>query len=668
DVVRINSGHSIIAKPLAHVAVLCIEPNAQLLSADEQGTPLQIQAARYIANKGEIIGRNGTDEQPHGLCLQKKDIHEQPACAQRGASVVLKVGRHIEKTLVDYRQWQWHNDDISGPILNEGKIIAGDGGNGKHYGANGGHALVISQNILNKGVVIAGDGGDITGLGAGRGGLGGITQLWANLNGRGYLYNQADAVALAGNGGQCQPNAVERQTGGVGGDLWLMASYLYLKGGLYQAGQGGSHCFRDGEPGQRLRIEPNLIDISGAQTQIQGDDIAIYGGKDWRLNFSHLNTIVVEAEDKLTLAVGEGGVIDFRGNQVPILQAQGQVNIFADTILLDEGMTLADLIEAKTIEVGPQRILRAVSLTGAGKFVGAPGETIQVQLILANNSPEADQFTLESLDPSGQIAAQMPTTLAVPALSTVELIFSFTLPAAEGGIIPLTITAISQAAPEVQATHSFQLAAVTPTWVITQDNDIKINDNSLIEPSEESEFIDFTDTQAGQVPIVEQCPTTGFINWVCRNDGQTMSDVYLGRRAAIAGGSLKGTIDNHGLVSQVTLKADAVLIGGKLSGYIVNQGWLESFEFVGAALNGGTLAGHIINNSRIGGVLRNVNLAAHTQVRGGYLAGTIQGDAQAPALLEQLSIKAGSTVSHVIIGSGVNIAEDVVLASGVQWQ
>jgi len=651
DVIRINQDHTIVAQPFAQLAVLCIEAGAQLISADQQGTPLEIQAYDFIENKGSIRGLAGTDAKAY--CFDTEASGN--LCAQAGASVILKVGRNISH--YDKREdWWWYSYDSGGPVLNLGQIVAGNGGQGYDYGAPGGNAIVLGRNTINQGQILGGHGGDI--LTEGTAGPGGLTQIWGKLGGQGHLYNRSGAQAFAGDGGNCNPDAEGPQSGGEGGNLWLVSlPNVHLEGGLHRAGKGGNKCTLNGEEGN-VTIEPSLISLAGAQTHIDGNNVTIFGGNDWQLTLTDLNTIVIEAQGDITLAVGDGGIIDFRGNQQPILKAQGQVNIFADTLLLDEGITLEDLIEAEAIEVGPQRILRAVSLTGAGKIIGAPGETISVQLILANNSPQTDQFTLESPE------LTEPLTIEVPGLSTLEWGFPFTLPEIENKLLALTVTATSQADPSVYATHSFQLASsgFAPP---TDGEQVHYNANiDLIEDSVESDPL----FKPGSIPIVEHCPTTGFINWVCRNDDQIMSDAYLGRRAAIAGGMLNGHIENHGLVSQVTLKTDAVLIGGKLSGYILNQGWLESFEFVGAALNGGTLAGDIVNNSRIGGVLRNVNLAAHTHVRGGYLAGTIQGNAQAPALLEQLTIKAGSTVSHVIIGSGVNIAEDVVLATGVQWQ
>jgi len=121
------------------------------------------------------------------------------------------------------------------------------------------------------------------------------------------------------------------------------------------------------------------------------------------------------------------------------------------------------------------------------------------------------------------------------------------------------------------------------------------------------------------------------------------------------------------LISNLTVLPEAQVQGGQYSGYIVNQGSLTDIEFVGALIDGGMLAGTISNRSRIGGTLQNVHLAENTVINGGYLAGMVEGDPQAPAWLEHLTVKAGSTLTHVILGNNVVIADGVTLGDGVEF-
>jgi len=182
---------------------------------------------------------------------------------------------------------------------------------------------------------------------------------------------------------------------------------------------------------------------------------------------SNLNHTLVNATGDITLAVGEGGTIDMRGSTGTILQAGGQVTIFADNIVLDENVKLSDLIQASNIVVGPSKILREVSLTGAGKLSAEPEVTLPVNLILSNNGPEADTYTLNVTDSAGWTLGQLPSTIEVKELDIVELVLNVTLPTTRGATDMITVTATSQADSKVKASTKVQVAVlgniITPT-------------------------------------------------------------------------------------------------------------------------------------------------------------------------------------------------------------
>ncbi len=164
----------------------------------------------------------------------------------------------------------------------------------------------------------------------------------------------------------------------------------------------------------------------------------------------------------------------------------------------------------------------------------------------------------------------------------------------------------------------------------------------------------------------ESCPTDGIIKRDCYAAKATLNQVTVLGRVSISGANLQGQIQNWGWISNSTVTSGATVTGGILSGYILNQGTISNIEFRGAELRGGTLVGSIINNSRVRGVLIDVNLAANAYVRGGEMQGRIKGDPQAPALLENVRIRSGSQLSGVTIGqnviieSGVTVEDDVI--------
>ncbi|MDY6993091.1 MAG: hypothetical protein SVR94_10880, partial [Pseudomonadota bacterium] len=671
DVVHIQ--HTVVGPAFAKIRALCIAPQASLVSHDFQGTPLDIQIRDYLENNGQIIGRHGADENQDGVCTEPSSV-DTPLCAQAGASVLLKVGTEIDKQ-GKLGDWWWYGN--GGPIENNGLIKAGDGGHGQYYGAPGGNAIILGRNTRNQNTIEAGKGGDILGIDNGQGGHGGLSQIWGKLGGPGHLYNQNGARAFAGDGGDCNPEAIAQQIGGDGGNLWLVSLPDVHISGPVGAGRGGQHCAIAGIEGW-VRIEPNVIELTGAQTLVEGGDITIYGGRDWTLDLSHLNKTVVDASGDVTLAVGEGGAIDLRGNTQPIIQAQGQVYLFTDTLLVDENQKITDLIQVNNPETdiitAPNRIIYDVSLTTAPKFTGAPGETIPVTFTLMNNGPEADSYTLEGPE---WLTEQIPTTVEVEALSLKVLTFEVMLPKTWGATETLNLTAISQTVPSVQSTTDVKLSAIQDDLIVIPDDPItsvietapevvettkpSVESEAplnLIEPSVTQSATKFTNesidltailTPITTPPQLPTCPLTGYIDWMCTNHGQVLTDATLGPQANIAGGELAGNIVNHGFISQVTIQPQARVSGGKFSGYIDNQGTLADFEFVGAEVKGGLLSGTIWNNSRVGGTFKNVQLAPNTVIYGGQVQGEIIGDENYPAVLKGVGVRAGSRLVNVEI-------------------
>jgi len=163
------------------------------------------------------------------------------------------------------------------------------------------------------------------------------------------------------------------------------------------------------------------------------------------------------------------------------------------------------------------------------------------------------------------------------------------------------------------------------------------------------------------------CPPIETINSVCSFYGQTAKNITIGSKGNISKVVLEGTIINDGWISNATLNVDSQLTGGTLTGFITNLGTLIGIEFRGALLEGGTLSGTIINNGSVGGTIQNVLLSARTKISGGKMAGKIIGDPKAPALLENMTVKAGSYLDNVKIGDNVVLHGDITYGPNVQF-
>ncbi|BAP55981.1 receptor protein kinase-like protein [Thioploca ingrica] len=683
DNVRINANHTIRGANFATVNALCIADNGVLESPDNQGTSLILHATSYLENKGIIRGQNGADQLATATTCNGDywSTIGTPDCAQPGASLILSVGHNSENLL-----------------NNEGVIIAGRGGSGQLHHAYGGNVSLLGNVIVNHvtdtgcGIIKAGDGSLATPASAaerpgvparcldllnqltnaandsdtaapannGRAGKGGDLTLWADSG----LYSQGPVQVLAGNGGNC--TAAQTQ-GGNGGRLRFNARQrVDLSGGYFAAGRGSTNCPQNGNSGA-VGIEPSVISLAGAGTRIEGGDITIFGGDDWVLDLSHLDAAAIQADGDITLAVGKNGIIDLRGNSATILKAGGQVKLFSDEVLLDGNVNLKQVIQAKNIVVGPNKILYDVSFLGASKFAAQPGSGLTIPLTLANNGPTVDTYTLTLTNPQGWMISEFPATLEVKELSTYELPLQVTLPETRGASNSITVTATSQADPTVTATANILVTVAMEAAVVNPEPE-----PVMIDPEQpvtvNPELVTLSPTVIVPMPTSNPCPDSGTINWLCDNRERTLTNATVAENASIAGGYLAGEIDNQGLISQVTIQPETTLTGGRLTGTIINQGTLANFNFVGARVVGGTLAGQIINTSQIEGYFQDVHLAADTQITGGQLAGQISGEVQTPAVLKQLAIKPGSHLEHLIIGDAVTFAADVTFGEGVQFQ
>jgi hypothetical protein len=380
-----------------------------------------------------------------------------------GASVILKVGSAIKQYAKSGDQW-WYSYGSGGPILNTGQILAGNGGNASQYAAPGGDAIVLGRNTVNRDIIKAGNGGSLSGTGSGEAGKGGVTQIWGKLGGSGHLYNQQGAQALAGHGGNCSSSA---QTGGNGGNLWLVSlPNVYLSGGTHKAGNRGSGCTNSQDGG--VTIEPLLIDLSNANTEVTGGNVSIYGGDGTILDLSNINDIAINATGDVILAVGDNGRIDLSQNNSSIIKAAGKVYLFSDNpVLMDDGVTLETLINASQIVRGYSKILREVSITATDQvLVGEPNTSIMIGVSLSNYGPEADTYTLNVTNPKAWPLSQLPATLEVPGLSTVDLALKITLSEMRGDLNVITITATSQNDSEVSATATVQAAVAGGTLAL----------------------------------------------------------------------------------------------------------------------------------------------------------------------------------------------------------
>lgn len=130
-----------------------------------------------------------------------------------------------------------------------------------------------------------------------------------------------------------------------------------------------------------------------------------------------------------------------------------------------------------------------------------PGAMMPIQLKLANNGPEVDTYLLSMTDTANWPLSTLPATLEVEGLSVQELTANITLAATCGASNVVTISAISQADPELNA--QVEIPVIASACV------------AEIEPQPPA---------LTNQPVAEtgRCPLNETIDMVCRNWGQTL--------------------------------------------------------------------------------------------------------------------------------------------------
>jgi YVTN family beta-propeller protein len=642
----------------------------------------------FIYNEGNILGKDGNSSTAKST-IPTHLVNE----GDNGSSIKLKAGTQL---------------------YNQGLIQAGAGGNGYFTAGQGGSVEIYADQIIQAGTISAGKGGEgnahqpewdgvwesETSYGNQPvwGGQGGKTLLHAKQS----LHAIAMAMTSSGTGGNayvwCRNGAhlidwwfdgrwyagtcvsnnsnlpVAIPTPGKGGDL------IQLSPALYDLSQASS--------GKGLYYEPSTITLS-TETRLQAqEDILIFGGDDWVLDLRHLSVGAISTLGNITLAVGKDGIIDLRGNTGKIFQAGGQVTVFTDTLWLDEGISLADLVAApEGFVTHPSKIIYQVILNGPEQIIGEPQTTLPIELELINGGPEADAYYLTVSDSAGWNLSALPSPISVAGLKYETLRLNITLPAMAGEQDTITVTAISVAEPTVTSTTQIvvkvasESSSSATTTVVVNQPPITIENGvaaSNSEPVADSlvELPPVTESDSSTIPVIEPfsslppstppCYASGLIDWVCNANGQQLTDLTVGPNGMIAYGTLVGTLINQGWVSNLTLESNSYLTGGIVTGYIINHGEMANFEFRGAAIVGGMLAGKVTNTSQIDGYFRDVQLAAGTHLIDGNLQGNISGDFSAPALLEKVTIKSGSFIAGVKLGDGVIVEDNVTCGDNVQ--
>lgn len=450
DVVHIQASHQIDGpKTWINVESLC---NDGVLQSQLKRS-LLIRANGFVINSknASILGQDGVDNYGRG-------------CGTRGSTV--QIGPHP-------------SDDDGVEITNDGTIQAGDGGDGTCSGL-GGSVTLLGRNTTNgaTGQINSGHGGDLTANNRSARDGGNIF-IFGNFGGDGTLTNEGSI--MSGRGGNANVAATNPQHGGDGGCITLISQPFVNIYGPIIAGIGGMGAAggANGSYGCVI-IDPEGYMDFNENARVSGGDIQINGGDNWTVDMSGIAgaTPVISATGSITVAVGNGGVINLTGNNTTVLRADGEITFYAgeagrvdESLRLDNGVVIGDVATGAT--TAPAQILRDISVSAPEVMPGEVGVQLELDIVVHNLSVATDTISIVVTDSEGWGVTASIDEVAVDALSGADVVLNITPPAnpsAERTTIMVTIT--SQEEPTLVVTQEIEvLLDFVPTAVTLTDAD-----------------------------------------------------------------------------------------------------------------------------------------------------------------------------------------------------
>jgi len=292
-------------------------------------------------------------------------------------------------------------------------------------------------------------------------------------------------------------------------------------------------------------------------------------------------------------------------------------------------------------------------IANAGMLIWADQETLMKPIrIMVNNDDvsegdEAFSVLLHTANP--------PSVIGMPNQVTIVLADDNNQPPPGGNI-----SSADNIPDENTLLNSDILGVLPPSNTPPTDSQQPIDNtpnSGNTPPTDSQQPIDNIPNSGNTTPTDTQpstpCDTQATLSNSCNADGQSFVNATITQGARVTNITVSGQVNNNGFIHNLDAQSGSSLRGGVISGIVLNSGTLANFEFQGSRLMGGTLSGNINNTGA--GTIENVQLAADAHLINGSISGIISGDPTAPALLENLTVNAGTQLSNVRLAAGIHL-------------
>lgn len=370
--------------------------------------------------------------------------------------------------------------------------------------------------------------------------------------------------------------------------------------------------------------------------------------------------IVDELATPVTI-VGEPGILQFTASNYQIAENGGLITI---TVTRTEGQDGEVEVTYNTVDD---------TATSSDYF------TAQDILRWEDGDSEAKSFQIEIQDDS-----------IIETKESLRLILSEPTGGAELGLAEVIVTILDDDATTLQS--------ASDTYVVDEDSQVatitvsrltgKVSDISM-------QYQTLTTCQANTencaTPGEDYRITSGFLFWVSGNTSDKSFSIPIFDDTKVEGNEivqiqLTETNDNakfggatNGMITVIIQDNDPgdcqpVLNEPIIACYWENHG--NTLQDATITQIGTVVGGQLGGNIHSEGILQDVTLLANTRLFGNQLEceecsimrGNISSDPEFPALLSQVKIITGSTLSHLIVGAGSEVDSGVILKAGVWFE
>jgi hypothetical protein len=185
----------------------------------------------------------------------------------------------------------------------------------------------------------------------------------------------------------------------------------------------------------KVLTQEDLDNRPGTDPALDSDSPTIVGGPASIISMRNA-PLAISATVDVTIATGIGGTLDLRENPpgTNVVESTGPITLRCDTILLDPGVVLTDLMGPGPVLQFPSGDQASVTTLSAETGVAYAGQTVDVSFLVSNMGNVDDTYTIAVTDSAGWGFTQSDVMVMLPAFGETDSLITITLDVPPGAV------------------------------------------------------------------------------------------------------------------------------------------------------------------------------------------------------------------------------------------